>query len=77
MVRLLIQNGKFFLLSLAAAWSIGISIRFLMLEGPTKYTPNVLDRVLDWGGLLVLGLLLLVYCIHLVFKEVGYAAKKN
>jgi hypothetical protein len=67
----------YLLFILSAAWSIGISLRFLLLTEIKTYTPNLLDQVFDWAPMFTLGCLLLIYAINLFVKEVKLCAEKK
>jgi len=63
-----IMDWKLFLFSLTAAWCIGISMRFLLMGNDT-YKLNLWDTFFDWGIMLTLGIILLVYSAYLVYKK--------
>jgi len=63
-----IMKPRIFILSLTAAWCIGISIRFLLM-GTSTYQLNLLDTMFDWGILLMLGIILLIYNIYEVMHN--------
>lgn len=77
MVRSKLYYLKFFLIALAAAWPIGISLRFLSLQHEVVYTSCFLDQVFDWGGLLLVGCMMSIFAVYGFVKEVRYAPKRN
>jgi len=52
------------LLLLSSVWMIGSGLRFLMMKDVDMYMINWLDRIFDWGMMLVLGLILLVAVVY-------------
>jgi len=65
---------RFFLFSLISAWCIGIGLRVL-LAGERVYLPNLFDKFFDWGGLFLLGVVMLVYTVYDFNRQYGREGK--
>jgi len=65
------------LLVACSAWMIGIGFRFIMMHEGEVYFNSPFDKIFDWGGLLLLGLLLFVWNAYDYFKEEGIKFSKT
>lgn len=56
---------------LSAMWMIGTSIRFLLLQTDKTYAYDaiLLDKIFDWGIMLILGLTILIWVIYNYYKS--------
>jgi len=59
------------LLLLSSAWMMGTGLRFIIMQEYNYYQANLFDKIFDWGGLFVLGLLIMVSTIYKFIKKGG------
>ena len=70
--KLFVLNNRFFILSLASAWCIGIGFRML-IEGLNKqwFTVEVSGffGFFDWGVLFIIGIILFIFSIKDFYRN--------
>ena len=56
------------LLFLSSAWMMAIGLRFMLMT-EEAYFINLFDKFLDWGGLFLFGLALLIWSLYDFWKS--------